>query len=291
MSLPISLLSAALTSIRNENNNSIVTLNFDFTLPKLEAPTEFNIVGATISESRKSDAESGPLHQTARKVGALFGDLVPSTPVLYNAYGTRVSESAQNRTVNPQERRGIFARNIGADSASIWAVVTSGTSAIAIPLLGCLLVGIFSSPEATSLWVELVEKRKEQVRESREQLMYASECTYTFAASQQVFSREELGKWESSARAWLQCGDQVKMLQHDQLKVTLNNLNLPVNDEPAAYESVIKVWISALKAMDCLVIGISQSVQDESILLAMPSWHTVPRYDDLRRKNHQYPPK
>jgi hypothetical protein len=116
MSLPVSLVRAALTSIHNENNNSLATLDVDFTLFKLEAPKEFNTVGATISESRKSDAEGGPLHRTARKLGALFGDLVPSTPALYKAYGARVSEIAQNRTVNPQERRGIFARNIGAYS-------------------------------------------------------------------------------------------------------------------------------------------------------------------------------
>jgi hypothetical protein len=67
------------------------------------------------------------------------------------------------------------------------------------------------------------------------------------------------------------------MLQHDQLKVILNNLtNLPVNDEPRAYESVIKDWISALKAMDCLIRGIPQRVQDGSTLLAMSSWYLYP---------------
>jgi hypothetical protein len=181
------------------------------------------------------------LHRTARKLGALFGDLVPNSPALYKAYGTRVSEISKNTTVNPQERKGIFARTIGADSTSIWAAVTSGTSAIAIHLLGCMLARIFTGPEATALWVELVEKRKEQVRESRKQAMYASEYAHTFAASQQLFSREELGKWDSRARAWLQCGGQAKTLQHDQLKVILNNLtSLPVNDEPRAYESVVK---------------------------------------------------
>jgi hypothetical protein len=140
-----------------------------------------------------------------------------------------------------------------------------------------MLARIFTGTEATALWVELVEKRKEQVRKSREQALYASECAYTFAASQQVFSREELGKWDSSARAWLQCGDQAKMLQHDQLKVILNNLtNLLVNDEPRAYESVIKAWTSALKSMDRLVRGITQRVQDGSTLLAMSSWRLYP---------------
>jgi hypothetical protein len=277
MSLPVSAVSAALTSIHNENSNSLATLNVDFTLFKLEAPKEFNTVGAIISESRKSDAEGGPLHRTARKLGALFGDLVPSTPALYKAYGARVSEIAQNRTVNPQERRGIFARNFGADSASIWAAATSSTAAIANHLLGCMLARIFPGPEATALWVELVEKRKDQVSESCEQAIYPSECAYTFAASQQVFLRGELGKWDSSARAWLQCSDQAKMLQHDQLKVILNNLtNMPVNDEPRAYESVIKAWISALKAMDCLIRSIPQRAQDGSTLLAMSSTHLYP---------------
>jgi hypothetical protein len=140
-----------------------------------------------------------------------------------------------------------------------------------------MLARIFTGLEAAALWVELVEKRKEQMRESREQAMYASECAHTFAASRQPFSREELGKWDSSARAWLQCGDQAKMLQHDQLKVILNNLtSLPVNDEPSVYESVVKAWTSALRAMGCLVRGSPQRVQDGSTLLVMSSRHLYP---------------
>lgn len=103
-----------------------------------------------MSTQRRNNAETGPLHQTARKLGALFNDVAPHTPALFAAYGKRVSEIAKEPEVNPRERRGIFASQMGPDSSSIWAAVTSGSSAIAVHLLSCMLARIFTGPEATS---------------------------------------------------------------------------------------------------------------------------------------------
>jgi hypothetical protein len=272
----IGRVTAALTSVHNENAVSLANLNFDFTLVKLEAPKEFHGLGATISQRRKADAESGTLHKTARKLGALFEKVIPHTPALYRVYGTRVSEISKDPTVNPQKKEGIFASQIGADSASIWAAVTSGSSAIAVHLLGCMLARMFTDTEATSLWVELVSKRKEQIRTIRDEAIYSEEHFAVMSASQQEISRSELGKWDSSARAWLQSGDQAKIVQHKQLMLILNNLELPVNSDPEVYDSVMKAWVSALKAMDCLVQGRAQKVQDGAALLGMSSWHLYP---------------
>src|SRR6266516_2006171 len=107
----IGRVTAALASVHNENSVSLANLNFDFTLVKVEAPPEFQGVGTTISHQRKIDADDGAVHHTARKLGALFEGILPDTPDLYKAYGTRVSEISQSKTVNPQAsiKDGIFA--------------------------------------------------------------------------------------------------------------------------------------------------------------------------------------
>jgi hypothetical protein len=109
-----------MTAIYNENSVSLANLNVDFTLIKLEAPPEFLDVGRTISHSRKSSAEDGLVHKTARKLGALFTSKMPSTPELYRAYGKRVSEISQSATANPQPttKDGLFASYVGADSTT-----------------------------------------------------------------------------------------------------------------------------------------------------------------------------
>jgi hypothetical protein len=42
-----------------ENTNSLVQLNFDFTLHKTEAPPEYRMIGQAISNSRRLNAEDG----------------------------------------------------------------------------------------------------------------------------------------------------------------------------------------------------------------------------------------
>jgi hypothetical protein len=225
MSGPIGRLSAALTTVHTENAVSLANLNVDFTLIKLEAPPEFSGVRAMISQTRKVDAEDGILHQTARKLGALFQGMLPSTPSLFKAYGKRVSEISEIPTINPRpsEKDGIFANQIGADATSIWAAVTSGEGAIATHLLACMLSRIFSSSEATSIWVELVSKRKEQICRESSDAMYAYKHDADILAAKQDLARMDLGNWDASARAWVQSADQAKALQHKQLMLILRN--------------------------------------------------------------------
>lgn len=70
---------------------ALANLNFDFSLYKVEAQEEFKGVGLSLSPTRRYKAESGPTHVTARKLGALFEPLLPSTPALSKAYGRRVT--------------------------------------------------------------------------------------------------------------------------------------------------------------------------------------------------------
>lgn len=271
-------LTAAVTAFQNETSLSLANLNVDFTLVKYEAPKEFYGLGETISIERKADAEHGRLHRTARKLGALFEGVLPSTPSLLKAYGKRVSEISQQPGINPRgsDRHGIFTSQIGADSTSIWAAVTSGPEALAVHLLACMLARMFSGPEATAVWVELVEKQKQKIYHDHAEALYAQKLLSSILAAKQEFSREELGNWDASARAWLQSADQAMARQYTQLMLILNNANVSIKTLPDLYESVISAWKSALLAMNNLIQGLPQQVQEGAALLGISSWHMYP---------------
>lgn len=75
-----------------ENTLALANLNFDFTLVKLEVPQEYQGLRNALSRRRVENAEEGPMHRTARKLGALFEQILPPIKTLIKAYGVRVSE-------------------------------------------------------------------------------------------------------------------------------------------------------------------------------------------------------
>ncbi|RYP33651.1 hypothetical protein DL768_011085 [Monosporascus sp. mg162] len=184
-------------------------LNFDFTLVKLEAPPEYRAIGDHLSSSRIREAETGPLHMTARKLGALFDDVCPQTPNLIKAYGMRASEISREVTEidsdGPRGRNWIRTEYGGIDATSIWAAATSSKAALPIHLLACIIARMWKHTEATSLWVELVSERKRAIVSAFEN----GDPIQTALASavQQEITREHLAKWDASARAWLQTAD------------------------------------------------------------------------------------
>jgi hypothetical protein len=271
-------ITTAVVAAKNENVLALANLNFDFSLVKLEAPIEFRGLGNTIAKRRKIDAEEGALHKTARRLGALFKDMLPHTDDLFRAYGTRTSEISSSPSINPQasERSAIFATHIGADTTSIWAAATSGSAAIAVHLLACMLARMFSGPEAVSLWVELVQKQKACISSNQDKALFSAEQIPAIVAAYQDISRSDLASWDSSARAWLQSADEAKALQHKQTMLILGSASIPVNSNPDPYDSVMKAWTTGLTAMDNLVKGMPQRVHDGAALLAMSSWHLYP---------------
>lgn len=271
-------ITATAATLYNENSVSLANINFDFTLVRLTPPKEFDGLGVSISGKRKADAEEGELHRTARKLGALFEILLPSTPALFRAYGQRVSEISQSELISPQEssRHGIFTKELGVDSTSIWAAVTSGDGSIAAHLLGCMLARMFTIEQATSIWDELVRAQKQWIHQRSTSTTYSSKYDPALVAAQQTLSRGELGKWDASARSWLESADLVKAREHKQLMLILDNASLPINSEVNVYDSVVKAWCTALKAMDDLVQGIPQQVQSGAVLLGISAWHLYP---------------
>jgi len=136
-----------------------------------------------------------------------------------------------------------------------------------------MLARMFSGPEAISVWVELVQKQKEKITRGRENHLYSAEHLPAALAAEQEISRSDLARWDASARAWLQSADQAKAVNHKQTMLILNNANIPVNSEDDMYLSVTKAWTASLEAMNNLVKGMPQRVQDGAALLALSSWH------------------
>ena len=264
----------ALAVAHNENTLALVNSNFDFSLCRYDAPPEFRALGANISDQRREAAEVGPPYRTAQRLRALFDGVLPPIPELSRAYGQRVSEISESQKQNPVANTGggPFADHMGADGTSIWAAATS--RAIPILLLGSMLARIWSGPEATSLWVELVDRRRHEVKDIN--IGDSPSHLALRQAAQQDISRADLANWDASIRAWLQTADDVKQLQQTQLMIIINNLHLPVSSNMNVYHSVIESIKSALLSMEALLKGAAQRVQSGAFLLGLSAWHIYP---------------
>ncbi|PQE24524.1 hypothetical protein CJF32_00007547 [Rutstroemia sp. NJR-2017a WRK4] len=274
----IGRLAMSLISGSNENTLTLANLNFNFSLYKVEAPKEYLGLGNALSHSRRESAESGSSHRTARKLGALFEQLVPKTEELIRAYGTRVSEiSVSQPNTNSHGSHGAFREHLGVDGTTIWAAATSGESAIGMNLLACMLAELWDADEATSIWVELVAARRQEIR---------SNCDGTepshfapLAAAAEDISRVELREWDASARAWRQIARAARMRQHKQLELVVHNVPVLVDKETKAYQSVMRAWKTAMTLAEDLIKGMPHRVQSGAILLALLAWSIYPDMD------------
>jgi hypothetical protein len=255
---------------------AFANLNFDFSIYKIDAPKEFQGVGEALARLRREEAESGTPHRTARRLGALFDRILPPTPELFRAYGSRASEISNSSQVRPQDPTsfGSFAARAGADATSLWAAATSGPSAISVHLLACMLANIWEGPEATSIWVEIVSRRKHEIIVDFEQ--NSTTDIASLAAAQQDLTREQLAEWDASARAWLQTADGVKKRQQVQVRLIIDNVAGTVSTIGNVYESVISAWKTSLSQMENLLKGIPQQAQSGAALLSLASWHLYP---------------
>lgn len=276
-----------LSALTARNENSLGNLNFDFSLVKLEAPTEFRGLGNSLSLWRRTVAETGGAHRTARKLGALFEQIATIPDSLYAAYGLRVSEISASETINPQNRHryGLFEGHVGADATTIWAAATAGKSAMAINLLACMLARLWSASQATSIWSELVENRKKQINAECD----GSESTHIaqLLAAQQEVTRKELAEWDSSSRAWISFADRVKKTEHQDLEDILQSLSLPVDTSVDTYTSVIRAWNIAMSTIDSLIRGMPHSVNG-AVLVAISAWHIYPDIDLFGNHNKSF---
>lgn len=137
-----------------------------------------------------------------------------------------------------------------------------------------MLARMWSGPEATSVWVELVEGRKQEIDTTYDpgDLMNYQ----VLAAARQDLTRPQLADWDASARAWLQTADEAKIREQKQLMLVLNNVKLPVDHNSSVYQSVTRAWKTAMTMLENLIMGMPQQVQNGAILLALSAWHLYP---------------
>jgi hypothetical protein len=275
--MAINRLQASLAAATNEVTVAAANINFDFTLVKYEAPKEYQPLGGILSAKRKHEAETGRSHITARRLGALFEGVCPSTPNLVAAYGTRVAEISKSATdkASAEFSNSIFSAFAGIDATTIWAAATSSKAALYVHLLACLLARVWDAVEAISIWVELVNQRRKDIAarlEGGEALCFSLAA----AAGQQDIPRSQLAEWDASARAWLQTADSIETRRQSQLQLILKNISLPVGDTTVVYSGVIHAWRSALEVMENLVLGMPQAVRDGAAILGLSAWHLYP---------------
>ena len=230
--MAISRLQAALASVTNEVTVAAANIKFDFTLVKCEAPKEYRALGENLSTTRKDEAETGMIHITAQRLGALFEGVCPPTPNLVKAYGTRVSEisEAVKEKFGPDHAKDtIFSAQAGVDGSSIWAAATSSTTAIHVQLLACLLARLWNGPEAISAWVELVKERRKEIASQFEDNNPMPFASYA-AAAQLEIPRSQLADWDASARSWLRTADSIKNEEQNTLMRILDIINLSVHE-------------------------------------------------------------
>ena len=267
---------ASFFSAANDNTLALGSLKLDFSIIKYEAPVEFSGLGAALSSRRRTDAEDGLHHKTARRLAALFEQLIPSTPKLITAYGLRSSEIIQTPGVNPKgsSQHGPFESFVGADGTAMWAAATSGVPALGVYLLACLLARAWDAKEAISIWVELIEQRRKIIEEEFRSNHAVSESSLN--SIRQDIRRDDLARWDASARAWLLSADQAKIKEQTQLMLVLKNCQLPFHGGGSTYSKVIQTWQQALSGLENLLCGKPQEISNRSIPLAFSAWHLYP---------------
>lgn len=269
-------ISGSIAAANNQNIAGLVNINLDVSLVRCTPPVEFSSIGPALSLHRRKEAEDGQQHRLACRLGFLFNDIIPKTPRLITAFGTRVSDILRRPGVNPQgtDEDGPFRDFVGADGTSIWAAATSNLASLSVYLLACLLARAWDPKDATAIWVELVHDRQRQVQAQLEQNSIVN--PYTHMAAMQDFDRSELARWDASARSWLRRADQCTVFQHTQFKLVIDNIRLPFLDSGTTFDKVTQAWIRSMEVLETLLGNEPQVAFDRSVLLAISSWHLYP---------------
>lgn len=80
--------------------------------------------------------------------------------------------------------------------------------------------------------------------------------------------------------------DSGKMLQQTQVRLLIDNITLPVSTHGTLYTAVTEAWVKALQALENLIKGIPQQINDGAVLLGLSAWHLYP--DLLLASTGQY---
>lgn len=145
---------------------------------------------------------------------------------------------------------------------------------MAVHLLTCLLARAFSSSEATAIWIELVAERKRHIEENLDDSQLQGMAARM--ACQQDISRNELAKWDASARAWLLSADEVKKREKTQFKLITKDFGMFASSVSNTYASILDVWTVAMLSLQDLINGMPQKISKGALLLGISAWHIYP---------------
>ncbi|KAK8104825.1 uncharacterized protein PG998_011858 [Apiospora kogelbergensis] len=265
--MSIGRIQAGFAQASQELTVAAANINFDFTLVKVEAPAEYKTVRRLLTPKRVREAEDGPTHVTANRLGALFQGIWPETPNLIKAYGTRASEileevlEAESHSASGSRNNWIRTEFGGVDATSIWAAATSNR--------------MLTHSEAISLWAEIVSERKMEIMSDIEKGVQVPMALAS--AARQEITRDHLGHWDASARAWLQTADTSRQRQYKQFLLIIKNLSIAIHQQNISlFKDVINVWRSALSATEGLISGKPHAVREGPVLLGLSAWHIFP---------------
>jgi hypothetical protein len=198
---------AAVVSGISEATAALVNFNLDFSL--FEAPKEFSPVGDALSSIRRGSAESGVVHTTPRKLGTLFDPLLPDTPQLIKAYGSRASEiEIKSKIENRNTNYGVSESQVASMQRASGLRRLRGRRPSRSILLACILARIWESGEATAIWDEIVSTQKQVILAKCNE--GGSVDMVSWVVAKQQIIRKELRDWDASARAWLCVADKIK---------------------------------------------------------------------------------
>ncbi|CAK7238440.1 hypothetical protein SEUCBS140593_010690 [Sporothrix eucalyptigena] len=282
-------LSNSMISITNENTLALLNVNIDFALVRCDPSPEYSKVGSALTLKRKHEAENGALHSIACKLGFLFHEMLPNTPKLHRAYGTRISEILARPGINPEGTKndGPFRDFVGADCTSIWAAATSGPASISMLFLACMLARAWDAKTTTSIWVELIDERKKQIwaQVDANKIVHP----HSLAASRQDLSRADLASWDASVRSWLRRADAAMVSRATQLQLVAKNLSIPYWSAGSTFERVMMNWTRSMEMVEKLLSNIPQEASTRAVLVAISSWHLYPDLLVFQEKARKIP--
>lgn len=138
-----------------------------------------------------------------------------------------------------------------------------------------MLARMFSSAEATALWMQIVESRLTELERTADPNQVEGMAAVFARAQGLQIRREDLATWDASARAWLESADQVKRLQYTQLKLIVKNIP-SITGFGTTYADVMKNWRTAMLAAQKSISGAPQDVSNGCVLLGLLAWHIYP---------------
>ncbi|KAI0149553.1 hypothetical protein GGR57DRAFT_224829 [Xylariaceae sp. FL1272] len=135
--------------------------------------------------------------------------------------------------------------------------------------------------------MELVSERK---RKLDEKVVNAEFVDLSEAVSSHLsLDQNQLAAWDNSARAWLAAANDSPVVRSRQKAVRslLNRVKGTVNMQTDVYTSVTETWTVALEILEKVIGGMSCSISDGAVILALISWHIYPDLIVLYPETHE----